>query len=62
MHVVGHNDITQHIDIIAVYMIKPFVNSIIGIGDLEKREPFIARKGDKVNAIALLIMLKNEPA
>jgi hypothetical protein len=39
-------------------MIKPFENSIVGIGELEKRQSFIARKGDEVNAVGILLMLK----
>jgi hypothetical protein len=39
-------------------MIKPFVNSIVGIGELEKKQPFIAGKCDEVNAVGMLLMLK----
>jgi hypothetical protein len=41
-------------------MINPFVNSITGIGQLEKRQPFKAGIGDIVKAIEVLFMLKTK--
>lgn len=55
---VGHNDIAGYINVIPVKTVEPFIYSIICIGFPEERKPFIAGKGDKVNTVGLLIMLK----
>ncbi len=48
MDVVGHNYKSQCFDLVfTIYQVHPVVNKIIGVSDLKKRYPTIAREGNK---------------
>jgi len=54
---IRHKNIACDADVLRIQIIKPFVNSIVGIGELKQRKPVITGEGYKVNAVRLLFML-----
>ncbi len=57
MYMIRHKNIACDADVLRIQIIKPFVNSIVGIGELKQRKPVITGEGYKVNAVRLLFML-----
>ena len=55
---IAHDDVTNEGRVYGCQVIEPFVNGVIGIGEVNKRLPAKAGEGDEVDSSVLILLLQ----